>query len=121
MGWLLVAIATVNGLLAVIFSVVVLRVGLDIIIGMIPSQAEAAGSIGRAAIQALFARYIELELIISAALLVVGVLLIVGAIFIGKKADAVTIREPKATQDSVPNEAGDETATPLTPAESAKA
>ena len=72
-GWLLVAIATVNGLLAVIFSVVVLRVGLDIIIGMIPSQAEAAGSIGRAAIQALFARYIELELIISAALLVVGV------------------------------------------------
>ena len=108
LGWLLVVVGVVNGILSAIFSVVVLKMGLDMIVGMIPSQAEAAGSIGRAVIQALFAGYVQLELIISAALLVVGLLLIVGAIFIGKKVSPTPTLEPKTKQSPAPRELSSE-------------
>ena len=119
-GWLLVTVAIVNGILSAIFSVVVLKIGLDVIVGMIPSQAEAAGSIGRAAIQALFANYVQLELIISVALLVVGILLIIGAVLIGKKAGPTSARSPKATQGPAPSEPQGETPARATTTETVK-
>jgi hypothetical protein len=85
MGWLLIVSAIVNGVAATIFSVAVLKIGLDLMIGMLPSQAEVAGSMGRAITQSLFAKYISIELTITTAMLVLGIMLLVGSKLVLKR------------------------------------
>src|SRR5690606_30863241 len=89
-----------NALLAIVFSVAVLKIGIDMVAGMIPAQAEVGGTILRAIFASLFADYIRLEFVMSGVLLVIGITLLITALILKKRqagsSSQPTLTDPKA-------------------------
>lgn len=84
-GWTLIAAAAFNLILAVIFSVAILQIGINMVIGMIPGQAEVAGSIAKSVAEVVFANYLQIELIMSGTLLLGGIIFIISSIVIRRR------------------------------------
>ncbi len=85
LGWLLVAAGVVNGIVATLFYLIVLKVGLEIAVSAIPGQAQVVGSIGQAVVKSLFSNYVTIEIIFTAAVISSGILLLIGSKLIAKR------------------------------------
>ena len=89
-GWTLMIAGAINAILAVLFSTLILRIGLNTLIDAIPGQAEVVGSLSRATLQSLLANYLPLQLQWSAALLVIGILIVISSRILHRRGQRLT-------------------------------